>query len=91
MTYSPSAPAAGITAQLIYVPDTENAPSGGCTAGDYAGINVQGKIALIERGACTFAIKTSTAKAQGAVGVISVCSDTLVPHILLIFLPLHSL
>jgi aminopeptidase Y len=41
----------------------------GCNAADYAGFS-SGTIALISRGACTFAIKATNAYAAGAVGVI---------------------
>jgi len=73
MGYSPSTPVGGITAPLVYVPDAEAAPSGGCTVGDYAGVTVTGAIALIQRGGCSFAQKVTVAKQQGAVGAISKC------------------
>jgi Zn-dependent M28 family amino/carboxypeptidase len=41
----------------------------GCNAADFAGFPV-GNIALISRGACTFAIKATNAYAAGAAGVI---------------------
>jgi aminopeptidase Y len=41
----------------------------GCAAADFAGFPA-GRIALISRGACTFAIKASNAFAAGAAGVI---------------------
>lgn len=37
---------------------------------DYTGIDVNGKIALVSRGTCTFAIKTLLASSNGAVGTI---------------------
>ncbi|KAG9126886.1 hypothetical protein FRC07_001544 [Ceratobasidium sp. 392] len=70
MTYSPSTPAGGVTAPLVLIPDSEAAPSPGCTPGDFAGVDVKGKIALIQRGGCTFAIKTTNAKTAGAVGTV---------------------
>ncbi|KAG8729224.1 hypothetical protein FRC12_021168, partial [Ceratobasidium sp. 428] len=70
MTYSPSTPAGGVTAPLVLIPDTDAAPSPGCTAADFAGVDVKGKIALIQRGGCTFAIKTTNAKEAGAAGVV---------------------
>jgi len=46
-----------------------NVPNLGCNAADFAGFPV-GTIALISRGACTFALKAANADAAGAVGVI---------------------
>ncbi|QRV90056.1 Peptidase family M28 protein [Ceratobasidium sp. AG-Ba] len=70
MTYSPSTPTGGVTAPLVLIPDPDAAPSPGCTAADYSGIDVKGKIALIQRGGCTFAIKATNAKTAGAAGAI---------------------
>lgn len=70
MTYSPSTPLGGVTAPLVLIPDTDAAPSPGCTAADFTGTDVAGKIALIKRGTCSFAIKNENAKAAGAVGVV---------------------
>ncbi len=39
-------------------------------AGDYTGIDVNGKIALVRRGSTTFEEKANTAQAKGAAGVI---------------------
>ena len=44
-------------------------PTPGCDAADFAGF-VPGTIALVSRGACTFAIKATNAHAAGAVGVV---------------------
>ncbi|CAE6463901.1 unnamed protein product, partial [Rhizoctonia solani] len=70
MTYSTSTPAGGIIAPLVLIPDTDTAPSAGCTPADFAGVDVKGKIALIQRGACDFAVKDKNAKDAGAVGVV---------------------
>jgi len=67
MTHSPSTPVGGITAPLAVVP-VDDTP--GCEADDYAGLDVQGKIALISRGACTFAEKQQVAAEAGAVAAI---------------------
>ncbi|MEU9128001.1 M28 family metallopeptidase [Kitasatospora sp. NPDC048540] len=67
MTYSASTPAGGLTAQLAAVP--EDATSG-CEDGDYAPGAFTGKIALIQRGGCTFAVKQAAAAAAGAVGAL---------------------
>ncbi|WP_199753798.1 M28 family metallopeptidase [Amycolatopsis sp. WAC 01375] len=66
MSYSPSTPTGGITAPLAVVPVDDTS---GCEAADYAG-GVAGKIALIQRGGCSFAQKQATAAEAGAVGAI---------------------
>ncbi|CAE6415355.1 unnamed protein product [Rhizoctonia solani] len=70
MTYSPSTPLGGVTAPLVLIPDPDAPPSAGCTPADFAGVDVKGKIALIQRGACNFGIKNENAKNAGAVGVV---------------------
>jgi hypothetical protein len=54
----------------IVIPPTP-APSSasGCTAADFSGF-VAGRIALIQRGTCTFGTKVQNAQAAGATGVI---------------------
>lgn len=59
-------PAGGI---LIPAPATVNSSSSGCTAAAFTGF-VPGRIALIQRGFCTFATKVAAAAAAGASGVI---------------------
>lgn len=65
MSYSPSTGAAGLTAALA-------SPTviTGCEASDYAGVDVAGKIALISRGVCSFAQKSTVAKSVGAAAAI---------------------
>ncbi|KAF8753272.1 aminopeptidase [Rhizoctonia solani] len=70
MTYSPSTPLGGITVPLVLIPDPDAAPSAGCTPADFASVDAKGKIALIQRGGCNFAIKNENAKNAGAVGVV---------------------
>ncbi len=65
MKFSESLPAGGVTAALSVVA-TDGTP--GCEAADYA--NAAGKIALVSRGACTFAAKAVAAKTAGAVAVL---------------------
>ncbi|WP_216213038.1 M28 family metallopeptidase [Amycolatopsis aidingensis] len=65
MTYSPSTPDGGITAPLAAISPDETP---GCEATDFG--DVTGKIALIKRGACSFAQKGSSAAEAGAVGAI---------------------
>jgi Zn-dependent M28 family amino/carboxypeptidase len=66
MSYSGSGDNTASVTALAY-PPADATP--GCEAADYAGFPV-GTIALISRGACTFAIKAANAQAAGAVGVI---------------------
>ncbi|QRW18183.1 Peptidase family M28 protein [Rhizoctonia solani] len=70
MTYSPSTPLGGITVPLVLIPGPDAAPSAGCTPADFASVDAKGKIALIQRGGCNFAIKNENAKNAGAVGVV---------------------
>jgi Zn-dependent M28 family amino/carboxypeptidase len=67
MTYSENTPAGGVTTTLAVVP-TDATP--GCEVEDFTAANVAGKVALVSRGACTFAIKANNAAAAGAVGVL---------------------
>lgn len=65
MTYSPSTPVGGITAPLAVIP-ADDTP--GCEKSDFG--DVTGKIALIQRGACTFAQKQQAAADAGAVAAV---------------------
>ncbi len=67
MTYSKSTPAGGITAPVVPVP-VDASP--GCEATDYAGLDVAGKVALIKRGVCSFAVKQQVAADAGAIATI---------------------
>lgn len=67
MTFSPSTPAAGITAALAVVPVDADP---GCQAADFAGGVYTGKIALVKRGACNFSIKAANAADAGAIAVL---------------------
>lgn len=58
-------PAGGI----IIPPTATPSSSSGCTASDFSGF-VPGRIALIQRGTCTFGTKVQNAQAAGATGVI---------------------
>jgi Zn-dependent M28 family amino/carboxypeptidase len=69
MTYTKSTPEGGLKAPVAAVPVDADGSSG-CEAADYAGDGYQGKIALIERGACSFAQKQATAADAGAVGAV---------------------
>ncbi|MFI1014415.1 M20/M25/M40 family metallo-hydrolase [Streptomyces sp. NPDC020965] len=67
LTYTRSTPVGGIKADLATVPADATT---GCEATDYASGTFTGKIALIKRGGCTFAIKQAAAADAGAVGAI---------------------
>lgn len=66
MSYSGSG---DVTAAVTALPAPPVDPTPGCDAADFAGFPA-GNIALISRGACTFALKATNAAAAGAVGVI---------------------
>lgn len=69
MAYSGSGSASGtIQAVDLLLPPVGGSTSG-CETADFAGF-VTGRIALIQRGTCTFAVKARNAQAAGASGVI---------------------
>jgi Zn-dependent M28 family amino/carboxypeptidase len=65
MTYSPSTPEGGLTGELAAPTDPL-----GCDADAYDGASVDGNIALISRGECSFAQKSLAASAAGATAAI---------------------
>ncbi|MFF8769341.1 M28 family metallopeptidase [Kitasatospora sp. NPDC015120] len=67
MTYSVGGPDGGLTAALAVVPVDATT---GCEAADYAGGAVTGRIALIRRGGCSFAVKQAAAADAGALGAV---------------------
>ncbi|MEV7418161.1 M28 family metallopeptidase [Streptomyces sp. NPDC089919] len=69
MSYTASGPEGGITAALAAAPVDADGTNG-CDAGDFAAGAFTGKIALIKRGGCTFAVKQANAAAAGAVGAV---------------------
>lgn len=64
MTYTANTPDDGLTAPLAV------AGGLGCTPEDYPGDTHRGRIALVERGDCTFAAKAEQAAAAGAVAAV---------------------
>ncbi|KAH8685372.1 putative leucine aminopeptidase 2 [Tricladium varicosporioides] len=70
LTYSPSTTPEGLTLPLVHGPTGTS----GCTVDGYAGLNVTGKIVLVERGTCptggTLAGRLRPAAAAGAAAVI---------------------
>lgn len=73
MTYSGIA---DVNAQIVFVTpqfppgETNNSSTDGCDAADFQGIDVSGKIAVIQRGTCSFIDKVSNAESRGAVAVL---------------------
>jgi Zn-dependent M28 family amino/carboxypeptidase len=67
MSYSENTPTGGVSTTLAVVP-TDATP--GCEAADFTAANAAGKVALVSRGACTFAQKAISAGEAGAVGVL---------------------
>jgi hypothetical protein len=64
-----------VTAEAVVVDFTEptsevSASSSGCEASDYDGLDVTGKIVLLQRGTCDFGLKAEIAAAQGAAGAV---------------------
>jgi hypothetical protein len=70
ITYSPSTPAEGVTAELVLGPEG----AAGCDPANYEGLDVAGKIVLTQRFRCptdgTLAGRVAPAKAAGAAGVV---------------------
>ena len=65
MEFSPNSAVGGVTADLVAPTDPL-----GCLATDWSTVDATGKIALVSRGSCAFAIKAANAEAAGAVGVV---------------------
>lgn len=65
--------AAGVSGELVAAADAGNADgpatTDGCSPLDNAG-EVAGKVALVDRGTCTFVVKAQNAQAAGALGVV---------------------
>jgi len=68
-TFGPEIPEIPITAEIVLVSDASNSPTLGCGALTN-GNALQGKIALIDRGECTFVSKVQNAQNAGALAVI---------------------
>ena len=64
-----------VTAELVAVdltlpPAAEPSSTSGCEATDFNGLDLTGKIALMQRGTCDFSVKVKNAIAAGAAGTI---------------------
>ncbi|MFD5507049.1 M28 family metallopeptidase [Streptomyces sp. NPDC127051] len=69
MTYTASGPEGGVSARIAVAPVDADGTNG-CEPGDFAAGAFTGRIALVKRGGCTFAVKQANAAAAGAVGAI---------------------
>ncbi|MGC4050130.1 MAG: hypothetical protein QM757_12160 [Paludibaculum sp.] len=72
--FGPALNSAGVTAEIMPVVDQANGTTGlACTALSAANaLAVNGKLALVDRGTCTFNVKAANVQAAGAVGLIVV-------------------
>ena len=64
-----------VTAQAVVIDFTEpttqaSASDSGCEASDYDGLDVTGKIVLLQRGTCDFGLKAEIAREQGAAAAV---------------------
>lgn len=66
-SFGPAVPAGGLTGDVVLANDGVGTPSDAC---EPLTNDLTGKIALIDRGACTFVVKAQNAEAAGAIGVI---------------------
>ncbi|MFD9301883.1 M28 family metallopeptidase [Streptomyces sp. NPDC060048] len=69
MTYTASGPATGVTAPIAVAPVDADGTNG-CEPGDFAAGAFTGRIALVKRGGCAFAVKQQNAATAGAVGAV---------------------
>ena len=70
MTASPSTPEGGVTADLVSPPTITGCPATDTTPAGWGTVDATGKIALVQRGGCTFLAKSQAAAAAGAEAVI---------------------
>lgn len=64
-----------VTGELVAVdltipPAAEPSSSSGCEASDFTGLNLTGKVALMQRGTCDFSVKVKNAAAAGAAATV---------------------
>lgn len=69
LQYNNPTPEEGVTGELVAVPIDDERGSG-CFEDQWEGIDVEGKVALIKRGACAISDKLRFAKDLGAVGAV---------------------
>jgi hypothetical protein len=68
-TFGPSLTIGGVTGDIVLVDDGTGTTSDACEP-IINGVQVAGKIALIDRGSCTFVSKAQAAEAVGAIAVV---------------------
>lgn len=66
-TFGPALTSGGVTGQVVLANDTFGNPTNACEA--MSG-SLAGKIALVDRGTCTFTVKVKNCQNAGAIGVI---------------------
>ncbi len=66
-SFGPTLSFPGVSGDVVYIEDAQAPIRNGCEA---ITNDVNGKIALIDRGTCTFVIKAQNAQAAGAIGII---------------------
>ena len=59
-----------VAVDLTIPPTPEPTSDSGCEPADFNGLNITGKVALIQRGTCDFRVKVDNAADAGAVGVV---------------------
>lgn len=62
--------AALVAVDLTLPPAAEPSSSSGCEASDFTGLDLTGKVALMQRGTCDFAVKVNNAIAAGAAATV---------------------
>ncbi|WP_341719277.1 M28 family peptidase [Micromonospora sp. FIMYZ51] len=70
MSYSGAGVAEGTVVPIDLALTPPRDSTSGCEASDFAGVDVTGKIALMQRGTCGFGEKVANAEAAGAAGAI---------------------
>jgi Zn-dependent metalloprotease len=67
--FGPQLTTAGVTADVVLANDGKGSPTDGCTSPNNAQA-IDGNIALVDRGTCTFTAKVANMQKAGAVGVM---------------------
>ncbi len=75
-TFGAALTTTGVTGDVVLVNDGVSTTTDGCETPFVNAAQVAGKVALIDRGTCTFTTKAANAQANGAIGVIIVNNTT---------------
>lgn len=70
MTYSGPGVAEGAVVPVDLALTSPTSSTSGCEVADFAGLDLIGKVALIQRGGCAFSTKVGNAEAAGAAGAM---------------------